>query len=144
MSYDYLYDIVFFYRYVGAVRSNEGKDLELSCRQLINILDSGGRVVIYPEGSINRGINMRPRRGISYVAAKSNKLIVPLRIESSIDGSLNNIGGKVIDLLTGKHWIKMVFGEPFNIEETIGMIPESLKELRLASDDILRRIYTAS
>ncbi|MHC4270475.1 MAG: lysophospholipid acyltransferase family protein [Planctomycetota bacterium] len=40
MAYDYLYDILFFYRYVGSVRSNEGKDLELSCRQLINILDS--------------------------------------------------------------------------------------------------------
>ena len=75
MAYDYLYDILFFYRFVGAVRSNEGKDLDVSCRQLIDILASGGRVVIYPEGSIK----MRPRRGISYVAAKSNKLIVPLK-----------------------------------------------------------------
>jgi 1-acyl-sn-glycerol-3-phosphate acyltransferase len=144
MAYDYLYDILFFYRFVGAVRSNEGKDLDFSCRQLIDILASGGRVVIYPEGSINRGVKMRPRRGISYVAAKSNKMIVPLKIESSLDGSINNIGGKVIDLLTRKHWIKMVFGEPFKIEDTIGKIPESLKELRLASEDILRRIETAS
>jgi 1-acyl-sn-glycerol-3-phosphate acyltransferase len=144
MANDYLYDILFFYRYVGAVRSNEGKDLELSCRQLINILTSGGRVVIYPEGTINRGVKMTPRRGISYVAAKSNKLIVPLKIESSLDGSINNMGGKVIDLLTRKHWIKVVFGEPFKIEDTIGKIPESLKELRLASEDIFRRIETAS
>ena len=144
MAYDYLYDILFFYRFVGAVRSNEGKDLDFSCRQLIDILASGGRVVIYPEGSINRGVKMRPRRGISYVAAKSNKLIVPLKIESSLDGSINNIGGKVVDLLTRKHWIKMVIGEPFKIEDTIGKIPESLKELRLASEDILRRIETAS
>lgn len=144
MIYDYLYDILFFDRYVGAVRSNEGKDLELSCRQLINILDSGGRVVIYPEGSIKRGVKMRPRRGISYMAAKSNKLIVPLKIESSLDGSINNIGGKVIDLLTRKHWIKMVIDKPFKIEDTIGKIPESLKELRLASENILKRIETAS
>ena len=107
MAYDYLYDILFFYRFVGAVRSNEGKDLEFSCRQLIDILASEGRVVIFSEGSINRG-------------------------------------GKVIDLLTRKHWIKMVFGKPFKIEETIGKIPENLKELRLASEDILRRIETAS
>jgi 1-acyl-sn-glycerol-3-phosphate acyltransferase len=60
MAYDYLYDVLFFYRFVGAVRSNEGKDLEFSCRQLIDILESGGRVVIYPEGSINRGVKMRP------------------------------------------------------------------------------------
>ncbi len=144
MAYDYLYDILFFYRFVGAVRSNEGKDLEFSCRQLIDILASGERVVVFPEGSINRGVKMRPRRGISYVAAKSNKMIVPLKIESSLDGSVNNVGGKVIDLLTRKHWIRMVFGEPFKIEDTIGKIPESLKELRLASEDILRRIETAS
>jgi 1-acyl-sn-glycerol-3-phosphate acyltransferase len=62
MAYDYLYDILFFYRFVGAVRSNEGKDLEFSCRQLIDILESGGRVVIYPEGSINRGVK-RGRAG---------------------------------------------------------------------------------
>ncbi len=144
MAYDYLYDILFFYRFVGAVRSNEGTDLDFSCRQLIDILASGGRVVIYPEGSINRGVKMRPRREISYVAAKSNKLIVPLKIESSLDGSINNVGRKVIDLLTRKHWIKMVIGEPFKIEDTIGKIPESFKELRLASEDILRRIETAS
>jgi hypothetical protein len=59
-------------------------------------------------------------------------------------GELNNVGGKVFDLLTRKHWIKMIFGEPFKIEETIGKIPESLKELRLASEDLLRRIETAS
>jgi len=118
--------------------------LEFSCRQLIDILASDGRVVIFPEGSINRGVKMRPRKGISYIAAKSNKLIVPLKIESSLDGSINNIGGKVNDLLTRKHWIKMVFGKPFKIEETIGKIPESLKELRLASEAILSRIKTAS
>jgi 1-acyl-sn-glycerol-3-phosphate acyltransferase len=144
MAYDYLYDILFFYRFVGAVRSNEGKDLEFSCRQLIDILARDGRVVIFPEGSINRGVKMRPRRGISYVAAKSNKLIVPIKMESSLDWSINNIGGKVIDLLTRKHWIKMVFGEPFKIEDTIGRRPESLKELRLAPEDIFRRIETAS
>ena len=144
MANDYLYDILFFYRFVGAVRANEGKDLELSCRQLINILVDGGRVVIFPEGSINRGVKMRPRRGISYVAAKSNRLILPLKIESNLGGSVNNVGGKVIDLLTGKHWIKMIFGKPFKIEDTIGKVPESLHELRKASECVFKRIDTAS
>ncbi len=143
MAYDYLYDILFFYRFVGAVRANEGKDLELSCRPLINILSSGGRVVIFPEGSIKRGVKIRPRRGISYVATKSNKFIVPLKIESNLDGSVNDLGGKVNDLLTGKHWIKMVVGKPFRIENTIGKIPESLSELRKVSEDVFRRIQEA-
>ncbi len=64
------------------------------------------------------------------MAAKSNKLIVPLKIESNLDGSVNDLGGSLINLLTGKYWIKMVFGKPFNIEDTIGKKPESLSELR--------------
>ena len=146
MAYDYFYDIFFFYRFLGAVPAHQGKDLELSGRQLIYLLARGERAVIFPEGGLNKGTGLkrRPRRGISYVAAKSDKLILPLKIESNLDGSVNNLGGKVIDLLTRKHWIKMVFGKPFKIEETIGKIPESLKELRLASEDILRRIETAS
>jgi 1-acyl-sn-glycerol-3-phosphate acyltransferase len=146
MAYDYFYNIFFFYRFLGAVPAHEGKNLKLSGRQLIYLLARGERVVIFPEGGINKGIcvKRRPRRGISYVAAKSNQLIVPLKIESNLVGSVNDLGGKVIDLLTGKHWIKMVFGKPFKIEDTIGKIPESLKELRLASEDIFRRIVTSS
>ena len=140
---DYFYKIFFFYRFSGAVRAHEGKNLELSGRPLINLLSHDERVVIFPEGSINRGVKRRPRRGISYVAAKSDKLILPLKIESNLDGSVNVIGGKVIELLTGKHWIKMVFGKPFKIEETIGKIPESLSELRKASEGVFIRIEAA-
>ena len=143
MASDYFYRILFFYRFVGAVRAHEGKDLELSGRPLINLLARGERVVIFPEGAINRGVKRRPRRGISYVAAKSNKLIVPLKIESNLDGSVNAVGGKVFDLLTGKHWIKMVFGKPFEIEETIGKTPKTLSELRKASEGVFKKIDEA-
>ena len=115
-------------------------------RKLINLLASGERAVIFPEGGLNKGtgVKRRPRRGISYVAAKSDKLILPLKIESNLDRSVNNVGGKVIDILTRKHWIKMVFGKPFKIEETIGKIPESLSELRKASEGVFKRIEAAS
>ncbi|MFQ5686893.1 MAG: lysophospholipid acyltransferase family protein [Candidatus Scalindua sp.] len=145
MSDDYFYKLLFFYRFTGAIRARKGRDLELSSRPLIDKLDQGERVVIFPEGGINRGVSIkrRPRRGISYVAAKSNKLIVPLKIESNFDSSVSVMGGSVIDLLTGRHWIKMVFGKPFKIEETIGMIPASLSELRQASEGIFKRIENA-
>jgi len=78
--------------------------------------------------------------GISYVAAKSNRLILPLKIESNLDGAVSVLGGKVIDLLTRKYRIKMIFGKPFRIEETIGKTPESLSELRKASENVFRRI----
>ena len=102
MAYDYFYDKFFFYRFLGAVPAHQEKELEFSGRQLINLLSRGERAVIFPEGGLNKGIAVKrwPRRRISYVAAKSNKIIVPLKIESSLDGSINNIGGKVIDLLT--------------------------------------------
>lgn len=144
MASDFFYKILFFYPFVGAVRARMGVDLELSGRPLINLLGRGERIVIFPEGTINRGVKRRPRRGISYVAAKSDKLILPLKIESNLDGSINVIGGKVIDLLTGNHWIKMIFGKPFKIEDTIGKKPETLSELRKASEDIFKRIEYAS
>jgi len=140
MAYDYFYDIFFFYRFFGAVRAHAGRDLELSGKPLINLLSRGERVVIFPEGTINRGVKRRPRRGISYVAAKSDKLILPLKIESNLDGSVNVIGGKVLDLLTRKHRIKMVFGKPFKIEEAIGKTPESLSELRKSAEGVFKRI----
>jgi hypothetical protein len=37
----------------------------------------------------------------------------------------------------------MVFGEPFKIEETLGKAPESLSELRKASESVFKRIETA-
>ncbi len=144
MASDYFYKILFFYRFIGAIRAREGRDLELSSRPLINILTHGERVVIFPEGGIKRNSKRRPRRGISYVAAKSNKLILPLKIESNLDGSVNVMGGTLINLLTGKHRIEMVFGKPFKIEDTIGKIPESLTELRQASDVLFKRIESTS
>ncbi len=136
---DYFYKMLFFYRFSGAIRAHEGRDLKLSGKPFINLLAHGERVVIFPEGGINRGKERRPRRGISYVAAKSNKLILPLKIESNLDGSINVLGGTIIALLTGKHRIKMVFGKPFKIEETIGKTPESLSELRKASEGVFKR-----
>ncbi len=141
---DYFYKLLFFYRFTGAIRTREGRNLELSTKPLIDILAIGGRVVIFPEGGIKRGEKRRPRRGISYVAAKSNKLILPLKIESNLDGSVNVMGGTLIDLLSGKHWIKMVFGKPFIIEDTIGKKPQSFSELRKASEDVFNRIEAAS
>ena len=145
MASDFFYKLLFFYRFVGAIRARSGRDLELSSRPLIKKLDQDERVVIFPEGGLNRGVRItrRPRRGISYVAAKSNKLIVPLKIESNLDGTVSVLGGSVIDLLTGRHWIKMVFGKPFKIEETIGKIPESISELRIASEGVFERIKMA-
>ncbi len=145
MADEYFYKVLFFYRFTGGISARMGRDLELSSRPLIDKLDQGERVVIFPEGGINKGVGIkrRPRRGISYVAAKSNKLIVPLTIESNLDGAVSVLGGTIIDLLTGRHWIKMVFGKPFKIEETIGKIPESLSELRKASEGVFKRIETA-
>jgi 1-acyl-sn-glycerol-3-phosphate acyltransferase len=145
MASDYYYKVLFFYPFIGAVRARMGRDLELSSIQFIKKLAEGERVVIFPEGGINKGLGIkrRPRRGISYVASKSNKLIVPLKIESNLNGAVSVMGGYMIDLLTGRHWIKMVFGKPFKIDETIGKTPESLSELRMASDGVFKRIETA-
>jgi hypothetical protein len=69
---------------------------------------------------------------------------LPLKIESNLDGSVSVLGGKVIDLLAGRHRVRMVFGKPFRIEDTIGKIPESLSELRKASEGVFKRIEAAT
>jgi 1-acyl-sn-glycerol-3-phosphate acyltransferase len=143
MANDYFYKILFFYRFIGAVRAREGRNIELSGKVFIDILAHDDRVVIFPEGGIKRCVKRRSRRGISYVAAKSNKVILPLKIESNLDGSVNVMGGTLIDLLTRKHWIKMVFGKPFKIEDTIEKKPQSLSELRKASENVFKRIEAA-
>ena len=140
MASDYFYKKLFFYRFIGAIRAREGRNLELSSKSLIDTLARGENIAIFPEGGIKRDIKRRSRRGISYVAAKSNKLILPLKIESNLDGSVSILGGKIFDLLTRKHWVRMVFGKPFRIEETIGKTPESLSELRQASEIVFKRI----
>ncbi|MCP5004777.1 MAG: 1-acyl-sn-glycerol-3-phosphate acyltransferase [Planctomycetes bacterium] len=144
MADDLFYKVLFFYRFVGGIRTRKSPDLALSCGGAIDKLESGERVVIFPEGSIRRGKKIRPRRGVSYIAAKSGKLVVPLKIESNLDGTISVLGGRMIDLFTWKHRVKMVFGEPFMINETIGKMPESLSELRLASKELFRRIETAN
>ena len=140
MASDYFYKKLFFYRFIGAIRAREGRDLGLSSKPFIDILANGKSIAIFPEGGIKRDKKRRPRRGISYVAAKSNKLILPLKIESNLDGSVSVLGGKIFDLLTRKHWVRMVFGTPFRIEETIGKTPVSLSELRHASEIVFKRI----
>jgi hypothetical protein len=38
----------------------------------------------------------------------------------------------------------MIYGAPFRIEETIGKTPESLSELREASEGVFKRIENAT
>jgi 1-acyl-sn-glycerol-3-phosphate acyltransferase len=52
MADEYFYKVLFFYRFTGAIRARKSRDLELSSRPLIDKLDRGERVVIFPEGGI--------------------------------------------------------------------------------------------
>ena len=141
MMWDFLYNIFFFLRFMGAIPSRKGKGLEISTAPFIKKLTQGERIIIFPEGAIKRkGRPINARRGISYIAAKTGKYILPAKIDSDLKGWINIIGDSIINLLKRKHRALVIFGEPFKIEETIGKTPVTDNELRQASEEVMKRV----
>jgi len=141
MMWDFLYNIIFFLRFVGAISVSKGKSLEVSTAPFIKKLTQEERIIIFPEGSIKRkGRPIGARRGISYIAYKTSKYIVPVKIDSNLKGWINIIGDSIINILWRKKKVIVIFGKPFKIEETIGKTPVTDNELRQASEEVLKRI----
>ena len=141
MMWDFFYNIFFFLRFMGAIPSHKGNGLEISAAPFIEKLKKGERVIIFPEGGIKRkGHPIGARRGVSYIAAKTGKYILPAKIDSDLKGWVNVVGDRIMNLLKRKHRASVIFGEPFKIEETIGKVPATDDELRQASEEVLKRI----
>lgn len=140
MMDDLLYKIIFFARVLGAIPARKGQGLDVSIAPFLNKLKSECVVVMFPEGGIKRKDELQAKRGISYMAAKSGKSIVPIKIDSNLDGSVSILGDKLWRIFLMKKRVTMIFGEPFKIQETIGKIPETENELKKASEEVMKRI----
>jgi 1-acyl-sn-glycerol-3-phosphate acyltransferase len=87
------------------------------------ILEAGGTVCIFPEGGISKDGGVREAKGgVAYLACKTGKPVVPVKIEGSHHMTFG-------DLLRGKRRVRVVFGEPicFAATETQLADPEFLK-----------------
>lgn len=85
------------------------KDYEKSMKYHIDIVNDGGNVCVFPEGRITIDGNIQPAKGgVAYLAYKTKKPIVPVKLEGAYGISLALFFSR-------KRKIKIVFGKPLNI-----------------------------
>lgn len=85
------------------------KDYEKSMRHHISIVEDGGSMCVFPEGKITIDGNIQPAKGgVSYLAYRTKKTIVPVRFVGAY-------GITLTQFLTRKRHLKVIFGKPLNI-----------------------------
>lgn len=126
---------------LGAYPIFKGQGLDKSLQKSIDILEHAGRIMMFPEGKMQRvGRRINPRRGVSYLAAKCDVPILPCYIEN-LGGSKYNAGFSLINLFLRRYKMKVVIGKPFFLKEILEKLPSTDNEFREASQKIIDRVY---
>lgn len=114
----------------GAFPVRRGEADRGAIRRGLDILDAGGALGIFPEGTRSRtGALREPHPGASLLALRSEAAILPVAIRGSED-------------LRGSAWLRRVadiditFGAPFRIERRSA----GKERLAMATDEIMSRI----
>lgn len=126
---------------LGAYPIQKGGELGLILKKTLKILDRGGRIMIFPEGKINR--TLKPgvaHRGIAYLASKIRVPILPVYIEG-FEPDKYNIGFSFIKFLLRKYNLKVSFGESFFLDEVYGKIPSNNEEYAAAANKAMDLVY---
>lgn len=124
-----------FIRHVVVDTSNP-----LAVKTLVNLIDSGQTVVIFPEGRITvTGSLMKIYDGPAFVAARSGCPVVPVRIEGAVYTPLSRMRGDFPNLLRSK--ITLTIGKAARIPMPEGRTARIRR--RLASEE-MRRIMQRS
>lgn len=85
------------------------RDYAKSLDNHAKILEAGGTVCIFPEGGISEDGNIQDvKGGVAYLAGKTHKPIVPIKIKGSHHMTFG-------ELLGGKRRLRLTFGEPMYI-----------------------------
>ena len=105
--YRYYYIFWPFINLFGAFPVRKKIGLEKTLRRGIRILEKGGVVGIFPEGKRRHlGRPRKPRRGVAFLAAKTNSPILPILIEGTI-------GLSVKEFLFRRRFVTIKIGEKF-------------------------------
>ncbi|MDX1608001.1 MAG: lysophospholipid acyltransferase family protein [Candidatus Spechtbacterales bacterium] len=117
-----------FVRLYGSLRVERGIGIENSLKEAINILKKGGSVGIFPEGRLikNRKLS-KAKRGVAYLACKTDPLIIPVRIDG-----MENITIK--EIITRKRAVTIYVGKSFRI-------PKECEKLEEMSASIMQRVH---
>ena len=118
---------------VGCIPAKKKQSLAKSLNLALSILRIGGRLIIFPEGKLYKGGRPRkPRRGVAYLAAEAESVIVPVYVSQI--GSLG-----LRKLWLGRPSMKVVFGKPFKLSDVTSRKPRSKSELANAAEKIMAR-----
>ena len=70
-----------FFRGVGTIPLDRAGDATTPMRAALDVLEKGGCLAIYPEGTrVAPGENRRPKPGVSFLAARSRAPVLPVRL----------------------------------------------------------------
>lgn len=128
----------FFIKLLGGFPAYKGKGLEHSSRLPIKILKNQGRVLIFPEGKRRKALGRprKPRRGIAYIAAKTDAWIIPMNIKG-------HFRKKIWDWFLFRVKLEVAVGSPFKIRDIYpGKSLKTKKELTQAANLVMGRIRT--
>lgn len=110
---------------VGAFPINRSKVDTHSIKNALDLLDKESLVGMFPEGTrVKKGKSVKAKPGAALLALKSNATIIPVAIVGNYK-------------LFSK--IRIIVGEPFNINASINSKPSTL-ELRELSERIMEKI----
>ncbi|MEK7120726.1 MAG: lysophospholipid acyltransferase family protein [Patescibacteria group bacterium] len=97
----------FLFKLVGAYPRYKGhKNYEYSLQNFVQILNSGGKVCIFPEGRRSKnGTLAEPHGGVAFLAHKTKKSVIPVGITGLVNFNF-------LDLLLMKKRVSINFGKP--------------------------------
>jgi acyl-[acyl-carrier-protein]-phospholipid O-acyltransferase/long-chain-fatty-acid--[acyl-carrier-protein] ligase len=108
----------------------------MAMKAIINLIDSGTPVVIFPEGRITQtGTLMKIYDGPAFVAAKAGATVVPIHIDGAVHTLASRMSGDFPKKLFPK--IRLTIGTPSKIEMPEG---RTAKIRRRAASDEMRKI----
>jgi len=118
--------------------------LEATLAKSLIILLHGGRILIFPESKVKRQGRMRgARRGVAYLAAKSDLPILPCFIEGFYPQRYT-LGFLWKDLFLRRYHLKVAFGKPFFIQEVYSKVPDTIDEYKEAAGKVMQKVYESA
>ncbi|MPY48278.1 lysophospholipid acyltransferase family protein [Streptomyces acidicola] len=119
-----------FMRAVGQLKVDRSTADRTAITQALGVLENGGVLGIFPEGTRGEGDFASLRAGLSYFAVRSGAPIVPV----AVLGSSEKPGRLIKALPPLRHRIDVVFGDPFEADDGSG------RRTRKALDEATERI----
>jgi 1-acyl-sn-glycerol-3-phosphate acyltransferase len=125
-----------FTRALGGFPALKGAGLEKSSQLPFRVLRKNYNLLIFPEGGRwkFKGRPKKARRGVAYIASKTNIPIIPIRITG------HRPFWSIKRALANNPKLRVSIGKPFYLHEIYPRSPKSKKELAQAAEIIMAQV----